>query len=314
MGSGKRPARRILWRLLGLLALAALAGCGAASTATPTSPAPTVAQAPAAPTAAGAGGRQVLRLATTTSTADSGLLEAILPDFEQRYNARVEVVAVGTGQALTLGENGDADVVLVHARAREDKFVADGFGVNRRDVMYNDFIVVGPPADPAGIKGMPTGADTFRAIAATGSAFASRGDDSGTHTKELSLWAGIGMTPTAELGWYKSLGQGMGETLIAANEQQAYALADRGTYLAMRDRLPELALLVGGDTIELNTDPALLNPYGVIPVNPARHPGVNGALAEQFAAWLVSPETQAGIGAFGKDQFGQPLFFPGKAP
>jgi tungstate transport system substrate-binding protein len=303
MWSGKRLLWRIMCCLLGLALLALLAGCGAATTATPTSAGP-----------AAAGERQVLRLATTTSTADSGLLEAILPAFEQQYNAKVEVVAVGTGQALKLGENGDADVVLVHARAREGQFVAAGYGINRRDVMYNDFVIVGPSADPAGIKGMTTAADALRAIADTGSTFASRGDDSGTHTKEISLWASIGMTPTAELGWYKSLGQGMGETLITANEQQAYTLADRGTYLAMHDRLPELALLVGGDSIELNKDRALLNPYGVIPVNPAKHPGVNAALAEQFAAWMVSPEAQASIGAFGKDQFGQPLFFPGKAP
>jgi tungstate transport system substrate-binding protein len=299
--------------LIIVLALLLVACGSAATTATPTA----TAAGAAAPTSAGpaaAGERQVLRLATTTSTADSGLLEAILPDFEQQHNAKVEVVAVGTGQALKLGENGDADVVLVHARAREDQFVAAGFGLNRRDVMYNDFIIVGPSADPAGIKDMTTAADALRAIAATGSTFASRGDDSGTHTKEISLWASIGMTPTAELGGYKSLGQGMGETLITANEQQAYTLADRGTYLAMHDRLPELALLVGGDSIELNKDRALLNPYGVIPVNPAKHPGINAALAEQFAAWMVSPEAQASIGAFGKDQFGQPLFFPGKAP
>lgn len=252
----------------------------------------------------------VLRLATTTSTADSGLLDAILPDFEQQYNARVDVVAVGTGQALKLGENGDADVVLVHARAREDAFVEQDFGVNRRDVMYNDFVVVGPQDDPAGIKGMEQASVAFKAIADAGATFASRGDDSGTFTKEQSIWASAGVTPTAELGWYKSLGQGMGETLITANELQAYSLADRGTFLSMRDRLPNLTILVGGDTIDANKDKSLLNPYGVIPVNPELHTGINAELAEQFAEWLTSPATQARIGEFGKDTFGQPLFYP----
>jgi tungstate transport system substrate-binding protein len=254
----------------------------------------------------------VLRLATTTSTADSGLLDVILPDFEQRYNAKVDVVAVGTGQALKLGENGDADVVLVHARKQEDAFVAAGFGINRRDVMYNDFVIVGPSDDPARIKGQPKAADAFKTIAAKQATFDARGDNSGTATKELSIWSSLGMTPTAQLGWYKSLGQGMGETLIAANEQNAYTLSDRGTYLSMHDKLPNLIILVGGATIDENKDKALLNPYGVIPVNPAKHQGIKAELAEQFAAWITSPETQAVIGAYGKDKFGQPLFYAGK--
>jgi tungstate transport system substrate-binding protein len=289
--------------LSAVLAALILAGCGAAQPA-----------APAAATPPAAGQTQTLRLATTTSTADSGLLDAILADFEQKYNARVEVVAVGTGQALKLGQNGDADVVLVHARKQEDAFVADGFGVNRRDVMYNDFIVVGPSDDPVGIAGMGTAADAFKAIAAKEAIFDARGDNSGTSTKELSIWASVGVSPTAELSWYKSLGQGMGETLITANEQRAYALSDRGTFLSMHDKLPNLAILVGGATIDENKDKALLNPYGVIPVNPQKHPNINAALAEQFAAWLISPETQAKIGAYGKDRFGQALFYPGKAP
>jgi len=295
--------KMIAW-LLGLLLLIPLASCGApASTTTPTA-------APAA-TAAQTGERQVLRLATTTSTADSGLLVVILPDFEQKYNVKVDVVAVGTGQALKLGENGDADVVLVHARKQEDAFVAAGFGVNRRDVMYNDFIVVGPVDDPAGIKGMPKAADAFKAIAAKQATFDARGDNSGTSTKELSIWASTGMTPTAELSWYKSLGQGMGETLTTANEQRAYTLSDRGTYLSMRDKLPNLMILVGGATIDENKDKALLNPYGVIPVNPAKHPSIKSDLAEQFATWITSAEVQAKIGEYGKDTFGQPLFYPG---
>lgn len=255
-----------------------------------------------------------LRLATTTSTEDSGLLAAILPDFERRFGARVEVIAAGTGQALKLGENGDVDVVLVHDREREDAFVAAGFGTRRSDVMYNDFIVVGPPADPAAIRTATTAREAFQRIADAGATFLSRGDDSGTHSRELALWAGAELTPTAELGWYKSLGQGMGETLIAANEQRGYTLSDRGTYLALRSKLPDLVVLVGGASIAAARDPALLNPYGVIPVNPARHPGIAADLADQFARWIVSPETQRAIGEYGVGELGQPLFYPAVKP
>lgn len=288
---------RRLRALAVLAALLVLAACGAAQPAS---------QATAAPAAE----RQVLRLATTTSTADSGLLDVILPDFEQKYNAKVEVVAVGTGQALKLGQNGDADVVLVHSRKSEDAFVKAGDGVNRRDVMHNDFIILGPADDPAAIKGVTTAKDAFKAIAAKQATFAARGDNSGTSTKELGIWATTGMTPTAELGWYKSLGQGMGETLTTANEQRAYTLSDRGTYLSMKDKLPNLTILVGGSSIDENPDKSLLNPYGVIPVNPAKHSSVKAELAEQFATWITSKETQALIAAYGKDKFGQPLFYP----
>ncbi len=291
-------------------ALLLLVSCGAPPAVTPTEP-PTPTDAPsAAPAAQG----QVLRLATTTSTADSGLLEAILPAFEAASGARVEVIAVGTGQALELGENGDVDVVLVHARRREDAFVEAGHGVNRRDVMYNDFVIVGPAADPAGVSAATTASEAFGAIMASEAPFASRGDESGTHTKELSIWASTGVTPTQTLSWYRSLGQGMGETLIAANELGAYTLADRGTWLASRANLPELNLLFGGEKIDANPDKALYNPYGVIPVNPATHPTVNNALAEAFAAWLTGPEAQAAIGAFGVETFGQPLFYPAASP
>ncbi len=262
----------------------------------------------AAPTAVPA--PQVLRLATTTSTADSGLLDAILPEFEQKYNARVDVVAVGTGQALEIGAKGDADVVLVHARAREDKFVADGEGVNRRDVMYNDYILVGPAADPAGALGLATAKEALAKIAEAQAIFVSRGDDSGTHTKEKSLWASAAITPTAEAGWYQSIGQGMGETLLFANEQAGYTLTDRGTWLSMKDKLANLVVVVGGDSINANQDKALYNPYGVIPVNPEKHPGVNIELATQFAEWLTSAEVQQKIGEYGKDKFGQALFYP----
>jgi tungstate transport system substrate-binding protein len=261
--------------------------------------------------AASCGGDEptVLRLATTTSTADSGLLDAILPGFEEQYNARVDVVAVGTGQAIEIGEAGDADIILVHARAREDAFVAEGHGTARFDVMYNDFIVVGPPDDPAGIRGTALAADALAAIAAAEAQFASRGDDSGTHTKEKSLWEAAGITPDPNADWYDSLGQGMGPTLNFANEAGAYTLTDRGTFLSQRENLPGLEVVVGGDSIDQNADPALLNPYGVIPVNPDKG-GIEDGLAGDFVEWLTSIDTQRAIETFGADTFGQPLFYP----
>ena len=257
----------------------------------------------------GSGDVRVLRLATTTSTNDSGLLDAILPDFESEQNTRVDVVAVGTGQAIALGEAGDADVILVHARAREDAFVEEGHGTARSDVMYNDFVVVGPLGDPAGIDGVERASEAFAAIAASGSTFASRGDDSGTHTKERALWDDAGVTIGPDLDWYKSLGQGMGSTLNYADESGAYTLTDRGTFLAQSGSLPDLRILVGGSSIADNTDPTLLNPYGVIPVDPDKG-GINGALADTFVAWLTSVPTQEKIAAFGVEEFGQPLFYP----
>jgi tungstate transport system substrate-binding protein len=293
-------SKRTLLTLISLLwVLAMLVACAA-----PTAPAPTE---PAAATAA------KLILATTTSTADSGLLDAILPDFEQKFNADVDVVAVGTGQALEIGSKGDADVVLVHSRKGEDKFVADGHAKERFDVMFNDFVIVGPAGDPAGIAGTALAKDAFQAIADAGAPFASRGDESGTNTKELAIWASIPFTPTAEMAWYNSLGQGMGDTLTFANEQQAYTLTDRGTYLAMRDNLPNLAILVGGENLAENQDKVLLNPYGVLAVNPEMHPNVNAALAAQFVEWITSVDTQRVIGEYGVDRFGQPLFYPSSA-
>jgi tungstate transport system substrate-binding protein len=259
--------------------------------------------------ACGSGEPEVLRLATTTSTDDSGLLAAILPDFEEANNAQVNVVAVGTGQAIALGEAGDADVILVHARSREDDFVAAGHGTARYDVMYNDFVLVGPAADPAGVGGMTVVGDALAAIAGAEALFASRGDDSGTHTKELALWEVAGLGVDANNEWYSSLGQGMGDTLVFANEAGAYTLTDRATFLATQANLPNLAILVGGDSIADNQDPNLLNPYGVIPVNPDKG-NINEALAQQFVEWLTSLETQELIAAFGVEQFGQPLFYP----
>lgn len=259
--------------------------------------------------ACGADESAVLRLATTTSTDDSGLLEAILPDFEEQFHARVDVVAVGTGQAISLGEAGDADVILVHARSREDAFVADGHGTERADVMYNDFIIVGPVDDPAGIQGMALASDALTAIAAAESTFASRGDDSGTHSKERSLWEAAGLPHDPETEWYKSLGQGMGDTLRFANESSAYTMTDRGTFLSQQDSLPNLAIMVGGNSIDENEDLSLYNPYGVIPVNPDKG-NINHALAQEFVTWLTSVETQSIIAEFGIDTYGQPLFYP----
>jgi tungstate transport system substrate-binding protein len=284
--------------------------------------APAAAPVPAQPTAAAAkpteaapapSGEQVLRLATTTSTADSGLLDAILPEFQNKYNARVDVVAVGTGQSLEIGSKGDADVVLVHSRKGEDQFVADGHAKERFDVMYNDFIVLGPQDDPAKASGMSAAKDAFTAIMDAKATFASRGDKSGTHTKELSIWSSLGITPTNEMTWYKSLGQGMGETLTFANEQGAYTLADRGTYLSMKDKLPNLVVVVGGNTIDENKDKSLLNPYGLLAVDPAKHPGVKYDLAMEFVRWMTAVDTQQKIGDYGKDKFGQSLFHPSSA-
>lgn len=252
---------------------------------------------------------QLLRLATTTSTDNSGLLAAILPDFEAANNAQVDVVAVGTGQAIALGEAGDVDIILVHARSREDKFIADGHGTERADVMYNDFILVGSEADPAGIQGMALASDALTAIAAAEAPWASRGDDSGTHTKELSLWESAGITPDSAADWYSSLGQGMGDTLNFANEAGAYTMTDRGTFLAQMENLPNLVVLVGGNSIDGNADQALYNPYGVIPVHPDKG-DIDAELANAFVEWLTSVETQEKISEFGVDKFGQPLFYP----
>lgn len=239
-----------------------------------------------------------LRLATTTSTENSGLLKAILPLFEAKHHTKVRVISVGSGKAMKLGENGDVDAVLVHSRAEEEKFVAAGFGVNRRDVMYNDFIVVGPKSDPAGIRGSDV-LEAFKRIAAAGSRFVSRGDDSGTHKMEQSYWKAAGVEPAAMSG-YVSAGLGMGEVLMMAAEMRCYTLTDRATYAAYRAKTG-LEILVSGD-------PKLFNPYGVIAVNPARHPGVNHAGALQLIEWLTSSDGQAAIAAFRVG--GEQLFFP----
>jgi tungstate transport system substrate-binding protein len=238
-----------------------------------------------------------LRLATTTSTENSGLLAVLHPVFERMSGLKVDVIAVGTGKALKLGENGDVDLVLVHARAAEDAFVAAGFGVMRRDVMHNDFIILGDAADPAGVKGRDAAAACAK-IAAARADFVSRGDDSGTHKKELALWAGAGLKPSG--GWYKEAGQGMGAVITMAENLAAYTLTDRGTYLAMADKI-SLEVLVEGD-------PCLFNPYGIIAVNPERHPHVNYTGALAYIAWITSREGQELIGGFRRN--GQLLFHP----
>jgi tungstate transport system substrate-binding protein len=302
--------------LFGLLILAVvLSACATApATTAPASAttAPAAATLPAFPTAA-PGDPVHLRLATTTSTQDSGLLTVILPDFEKQCSCKVDVVAVGTGQAIAIGQKGDADVLLVHARKSEDAFVTAGDAKERFDVMYNDFIILGPKDDPAKAASAASAVDAFKAIMNTSSTFASRGDKSGTNTKELSLWSSIGVTPTKDLKWYKALGQGMGETLNFANEQNAYTLSDRGTYLAQKDKLPNLIIIFGGNSLAENKDTALLNPYGVLAVNPDKHPGVKFDLAMQFIKWITSVDEQQKINDYGQEKFGQSLFYPASA-
>ena len=253
---------------------------------------------------------QVLRLGTTTSTYDSGLLDEILPTFEAEHGVRVDVIAVGTGQALALGKRGDADVILVHAESKEQAFVDEGYGLARLPVMLNDFILVGPSDDPAKIAGVARAAAALGRIAGAGAPFASRGDDSGTHSRERALWQAAGLVPDTEAGWYLSLGQGMAATLQLADQVGAYTLTDRGTFMAQRAQLQELEVMVGGHSITENLDPALMNPYSIIPVNPARSDGIQADVAQNFIDWLLSLETQERIAVFGVKQYGQPLFFP----
>lgn len=242
--------------------------------------------------------QQTIRMSTTTSTDNSGLLAYLLPAFEAKTGIKVQVIAVGTGKALELARNGDVDVTLVHARPAEDQFVADGHGVDRRDVMYNDFIVACPQSDPAAIKGGRDVLAAFRKIAAGSVKFISRGDNSGTDLMEKSYWKAAGVNP--EPARYLSAGLGMGEVLNMAAELQACTLTDRATYSAYKARTG-LAVMVQGD-------PRMFNPYGIIAVNPARHPGINAKGARQLIDWITSVEGQARIGGFRLD--GQQLFFP----
>lgn len=240
-------------------------------------------------------------LATTTSTQDSGLLDVLLPIFEKNTGYFVKTIAVGSGQAMAMGQKGEADVLLVHSPAAEKIFMAEGSGVNRKLVMHNDFIIVGPAQDPAKIKGTKSTPEAFRKIASAGALFLSRGDNSGTHSKEKEVWKAAGINPDGQK-WYQQTGLGMGQTLNVASEKDGYTLADRGTYLAMKKNL-RLNTLMEGDAI-------LLNIYHVIEVNPAKWPKVNTAGAKAFSDFMVAKETQAIIKTFGVDKYGSPLFFP----
>ncbi|MBU1198788.1 MAG: substrate-binding domain-containing protein [Nanoarchaeota archaeon] len=241
---------------------------------------------------------KMLILATTTSTYDSGLLDYLLPDFERKYNTKVKIISVGTGQALKNAENGDVDIILVHIPALEKRFVEQGHGINRKCVMYNDFIILGPEEDPASIKGKDV-ETALQTIASMQKDFVSRGDDSGTHKKEKELWSSLDLEPGGEL-WYFEVGLGMGDTLRIVNEKQAYTLSDRGTYISQKHKL-QLTPLVEDDKM-------LINPYGIITVNPKKYPDINVKGAEEFTTWIMSEETQKAINEFQKE--GEVLFKP----
>ena len=289
-----------------------LAACGASPTesappAATEAPATEEAAATEAPTEFAAPANPNIILATTTSTQDSGLLDILVPLFEEQSGYTVQTIAVGSGEAMKMGEEGNADVLLVHAPASEVAFMDAGHGSDRYLVMHNDFVIVGPATDPAGIKGMATAAEAFTAIFNSGAEFITRGDDSGTHKKELALWKATALDPAGQ-AWYVETGQGMGASMIVASEKGAYILTDRATYLANKDNY-ELEILVEGES-------GLLNIYHVITVNPEKSDQINyeGGLA--FANFMVDAATQAVIGEFGVDKYGAPLFFPdaGKDP
>ena len=242
-----------------------------------------------------------LILATTTSTQDTGLLDVLNPIFEKKTGFFVKTIAVGSGQAMAMGAKGEADVLLVHSPAAEKKFMSEGNGVNRMLVMHNDFIIVGPPSDPAGIRGMKSASEAFKQIAAKGAVFMSRGDNSGTNAKEKDVWKAAGINPEGQK-WYQQTGLGMGQTLNVSAEKKTYTLADRGTYLSLKKNLG-MDILVEGDKV-------LLNIYHVIEVNPAKWSKVNTHGAKAFAEFMVSKEVQDIISTFGVDKYGSPLFFP----
>jgi len=245
--------------------------------------------------------QKTIILATTTSTQDSGLLDVLIPVFEKKTGYFVKTIAVGSGQAMAMGQKGEADVLLVHSPAAEKKFVAEGYGINRRIIMHNDYIIVGPPEDPAKIKGLKSASESFKNIASAKALFLSRADKSGTHVKEMDIWKRTGVNPEREK-WYQQTGLGMGQTLNVTAEKKGYTLSDRGTYLALKKNLG-LDILVEGDAI-------LLNIYHVVEVNPAKWSKVNAAGGKAFADFMVSKETQDIIKTFGVDKFGSPLFFP----
>jgi len=246
--------------------------------------------------------KQDVILATTTSTENSGLLAYILPSFEEKFGRAVKVIAVGTGKALQMGRDGEADVLLVHAKPSEDEFVAEGHGTERFDVMYNDFVLIGPSADPAGLleNANSNVVDALKLVQENGSTFVSRGDDSGTHKKEKALWVAAELEPAGD--WYVEAGKGMGDVIMMADEMQGYTMSDRATYLSMSEKI-ELEVVTEKDSI-------LFNQYGVIPVNPNKNEGINQEGAAEFVEWLLSAETQELIATFGVEKYGKPLFTP----
>ncbi|MCF6460355.1 substrate-binding domain-containing protein [Clostridium sp. Cult3] len=241
-------------------------------------------------------------LSTTTSTQDSGLLDYLLPIFKDETGIEVKVIAVGTGKALQMGKDGEADILLVHAKESEEEFVAEGHGLERHDVMYNDFILVGPGDDPLNLKVEHPNdiLEGLKILAETETEFVSRGDDSGTHKKELSIWKEAGIEPEGD--WYISAGSGMGDVLKIADEKRAYTITDRGTYLSMKDDL-DLDIIIEGDE-------NLFNQYGIIPVNPEKNDKINAEDAKTFMEWMLSDKTQELIGEFGVEEYGMPLFIP----
>src|SRR4030043_207798 len=245
--------------------------------------------------------QKTIILATTTSTQDSGLLDVLIPIFEKKTGYFVKTIAVGSGQAVAMGGEGETDVLLVHSPEGEKKFIAEKSGVNRLIVMHNDFVVAGPSADPAVIRGSKTSSEAFKKIAAAGALFLSRGDNSGTHAKEKGVWKAAGINPEGQK-WYQQTGLGMGQTLNVASEKRGYTLADRGTYLALKKNL--------GLEIQMEGDPLLLNVYHVIQVNPAKWPKGNADGAKAFSGFMVSADAQGITKTFGVEQFGSPLFFP----
>lgn len=287
----------------GALAVAvALVACGSDS-APEAMPASTATVAPSTATAAPPPKptRPEVILATTTSTQDSGLLDLLVPAFQKATGYQVKVIAVGSGAAMQMGERGDADVLLVHSPAAEEKFVADGFGIERTLVMHNDFVVIGPMADPAGLKSVKTVVEAMKKLADRKATFVSRGDNSGTDVLEKNLWKSAGLTAPKGQSWYLETGQGMGATLTVAREKQAYTVTDRATFLAFTGKSDSPILLEG--------DPALLNVYHVIVPNPAKLPKTNTEGGRAFKAFLVSADAQKLIGDFGREKYGQPLFF-----
>ena len=286
--------RRRFVAALGTGAVASTAGCGGAGGSEGSSD-----EDDDRPAVAG----ETLTLTTTTSTYDTGLLDAIHADFEKLYGVSVDAVAQGTGAALQSARDGDADVVMVHARGLEDEFMRNGYGVNRRDLMFNDFVIVGPESDPAGIQGMGSATEALTTIADREASFVSRGDNSGTHTKERNLWEAAGTEPGGD--WYQETGSGMGEALNIATQQGAYTLSDRGTFISQRSEI-DLVVLVQGP-IE-NGPEILANPYGVMAVNPGVHDNVNYDLAMAYIGWITSPSTQDAISEYQMN--GEQLFFP----